>query len=85
MPGATEGFVNIFDVDALTMAYDPVAFAADVLLYGLYTYEEFSALVPIPETIFDAFNGQYLKVSIGKCLITLADILALAERYASFF
>ena len=67
------------------MAYDPIAFAADVLLYGLYTYEEFSALVSVPEEIFDAFNGQYLKVSIGKGLITLADILALAERYASFF
>lgn len=85
MPGATEGLINIFEVDPETMAYDAEAFAEDIAEYGLYTYEEFAALIPIPEEMFDAFNGQYLKVAIGKGLITLAEIALIAERYAAFF
>ena len=39
----------------------------------------------VPEEIFNAFNGKYLKVSIGKGLITEEQIGALIERYAEFF
>ena len=53
--------------------------------YGLYTYEEFNAIIPLPELVFNAFNGQYLKVSIGKGLITLEEIAALLVRYSQFF
>lgn len=42
-------------------------------------------MFPVPEVVFDAFNGQYLKVSIGKGLITLAQIAFLIERYSVFF
>ena len=85
MPGATEGLINIFDVDTTLMKYDAVQMAADIQTYGLYTYEEFNAIIPLPELVFNAFNGQYLKVSIGKGLITLDEIAALLERYAAFF
>lgn len=85
MPGATEGLINIFEVDSTTMQYDQEAFQADIQTYGLFTYEEFSEIIPIPEVIFEAFNGQYLKVSIGKGLITLEGLFALIERYADFF
>ena len=85
MPGATEGLINIFDVDTSLMKYDPVQMAADIQTYGLYTYAEFNAIIPLPEYVFNAFNGQYLKVSIGKGLITLNEIAALLERYAIFF
>lgn len=85
MPGATEGLINIFEVDATTMQYDAASFAADIATYGLYTYEEFAEIIPIPEVIFEAFNGQYLKVSIGKGLITMEGLIALIERYADFF
>ena len=85
MPGATEGLINIFEVDANTMSYDATAFLADITEYGLFTYEEFAALIPIPEEVFDAFNGQYLKVAIGKGLITLNEIALLVQRYATFF
>ena len=67
------------------MTYDAVTFAADVAEYGLFTYEEFAALIPVPEVVFDAFNGQYLKISIGKGLITLAQIAFLIDRYSVFF
>ncbi len=85
MPGATEGFINIFDVDTTLMKYDAMQMAADIQTYGLYTYEEFNEIIPLPEFVFDAFGGQYLKVSIGKGLITLSDIITLLERYADFF
>ena len=85
MPGATEGLINIFEVDPLTMSYDAEAFAADIAEYGLFTYQEFAALIPIPEDVFYAFSGQYLKVSIGKGLITLEEIALLIERYSVFF
>jgi hypothetical protein len=85
MPGATEGLINIFEVDAATMQYDTDSFTADIATYGLFTYEEFAEIIPIPEIIFEAFNGQYLKVSIGKGLITMDGLIALIERYADFF
>lgn len=85
MPGATEGFINIFDVDTTLMKYDATAMAADIQTYGLYTYEEFNAIIPLPEFVFNAFNGQYLKVSVGKGLIILGDIAALLDRYSLFF
>ena len=85
MPGGTEGLINIFDVDTSLMQYDEEQTEEDILTYGLYTYEEFNAIIPLPEYVFDAFNGQYLKVSIGKGLITLDEIAALLERYAAFF
>lgn len=85
MPAATEGFVNTFDVDPLAMKYDEAAMAADVAQYGLFTYEEFYSLVPVPEYVFNAFNGQYLKVAIGKGLITIGQINELFVKYADFF
>jgi hypothetical protein len=85
MPGATEGLINIFEVDAATMQYDQASFQADIATYGLFTYEEFAEIIPIPEIIFEAFNGQYLKVSIGKGLIDIDGLVALVERYAEFF
>lgn len=85
MPGATEGLINIFEVDPVTMSYDAEAYAADIAEYGLFSYQEFASLIPIPEEVFYAFSGQYLKVAIGKGLITLEEIALLIERYAVFF
>lgn len=85
MPGATESFINIFDVDAETMKIDEVAFEQDIETYGLFTYEEFAELLPIPEVIFEAFGGQYLKVAIGKGLTTMEELETLIQRYEKFF
>ncbi len=40
---------------------------------------------PVPEYVFNAFNGQYLKVAIGKGLITIGQINELFVKYADFF
>lgn len=85
MPGATEGLINIFEVDAEKMRINQAAFEADIAAYGLYTYEKFNSIFPVPESIFDAFNGQYLKVSIGKGLITAEELGRLIKSYAKFF
>lgn len=85
MPGATEGLINIFDVDSATMSYNQVAMANDIATYGLYTYAELNAIIPLPLDMFNAVNGQYLKVAIGKGLITLDEIEYLIDRYTSFF
>lgn len=85
MPGATTGLINIFEVDEASMQYNIESFNADILTYGLFTYEEFVNIIPIPEVIFDAFNGQYLKVSIGKGLINIEELIILIDYYADIF
>ncbi len=85
MPGGIDGLFNIFEVDGETMKYDETKMQADIEKYGLFTYEEFVELVPVTEEVFNAFNGEYLKVAIGKGLIGVSDLNALATRYARFF
>lgn len=84
MPGATEGLINIFEVDSDTLKINEVAMQHDIEKYGLFTYEEFAEIYPITEEIFNAFAGQYLKVSIGKGLIDLEKIGELIAHYAEF-
>ena len=85
MPGATEGLINIFEVNPETMQIDEEAFEYDIQNFGLFTYEEFNEIVPITEEMFNAFNGQYLKISIGKGLINLYQIEQLITIYNKFF
>lgn len=85
MPGGIDGLFNIFEVDSETLTYNTEAMNADIEEYGLFTYEEFYEMYPISEEVFDAFNGEYLKVAIGKGLITYERIGELIERYAEFF
>lgn len=85
IPGGINGLFNIFEVDAETMKFDAEAMEADVEMYGLYTYEELNSLVPMQELMFDAVNGQYLKVAIGKGIITIEQISELVERYVGLF
>ena len=85
MPGGIEGFINIFEVDADTLTINAEALRTDIECYGLFTYEEFAAVLPIPEEIFNAFNGQYLKIAMGKGLIDWDTLAKLVERYQEFF
>ena len=79
MPGGIAGLFNIFEVDTDTMRYDEEQMQKDIETYGLFTLEDFGGM--IPEIAFEAFNGDYLKVAMGKGLITWEEIAYLAERY----
>lgn len=83
MPGATEGLINIFEVDSNTMKFNGEAMAADIAKYGLLKYEEVADIMT--EEVFNAFNGQYLAVSIGKGLITWDEVIDLLASYSIFF
>lgn len=85
MPSDTQSFINIFEVDGETMRIDAEKFEADIEKYGLYTYEEINAILPVPEIVFEAFGGQYLKVAIGKGLTTLTELANLFTMYQSYF
>ena len=80
--GNINGMFNYFDVDKSTMGYDQAKKQADIEKYGLLTYEDFNGM--IDEFGFEAYNGQYLAVSIGKGLTTWEDIKALADYYGHF-
>lgn len=85
MPGATEGLINIFEVDSEAMKINEELLKADIDKYGLFTYEEFAEIIPLSEEIFNAFNAQYFKISIGKGLITMEEIINLYNCYSEFF
>lgn len=84
MPGGVGGLFNIFDVDPATMTYDYEAMAKDIETYGLFTYEEMNAMVPLSEDMFNAAGGAYLKISIGKGNMTLDDLVNMIQRYSKY-
>ena len=76
--GDNDPFINIFEYDE-NMKYDEELKQADIEKYGLFTYEDFKDY--ITEDIFNAYNGQYLKVAIGKGYTTFERVLELIEKY----
>lgn len=83
MPGDTEGLINIFEMDADTLQYNQDAMTADIELYGLFEYADFADM--IPEEIFEAFQVQYLSISLGKGLITWDRIEYLIGEFAAYW
>lgn len=73
-----DGLYNIFEYGE-GMKYDEEAMAADIERYGLYTYEDWSDYLTYEQ--FLAYNAQYLKVSVGKGLITEEGLIALIDRF----
>ena len=71
LPNA-DGTYNYFEYDS-GLRYDEQAKAMDIEKYGLYTYEEWSEL--IPSEVFDGYNFKYFKVAIGKGLATYETYL----------
>ena len=80
MPGGISGLFNIFEVDTDTMKYDEAKMQADIETYGLLDMDAFAGM--ITEDMFNAFNGKYLGIAVGKGNLTWEYIAYLAERYA---
>ncbi len=73
-PYDIQGLYNIFDLDE-NMKYDEERMNIDINTYGLFTYEEFIKIIEIPLEAFYVSPAIYLKVSLGKGLITEEQII----------
>lgn len=71
--------LNIFDVDSSNWMYNAEQVQRDVETYGLYTYADFDGL--ISKEAFELYNAAYLKIAVGKGIITWNDILDLIDIY----
>lgn len=67
MPGGITGIFNIFDYDS-DLSYNAEKKQQDIEKYGLFDYSHFEDRIPYE--FYEAFNGQYLKVAIGKGMLT---------------
>ena len=61
------------------MKYDQAVLAEDIATYGLYSYADFEKYITYEQ--YFAFNGDYLKISVGKGKLKFEDILALINTY----
>ena len=68
------GVCNTFEFTE-QFTYDYEKMQSDIELYGLYSYERWQRYMTKQE--FDAFNGAYFKVAVGKGLVTENDIIVL--------
>lgn len=82
MPGGISGLFNIFEYDS-NLQYEQTAYQNDIETYGLFTYEDLAPL-GVTEIMFEAYAGQYLKVALGKGILTMEYLEYLIERYGHF-
>lgn len=73
-----KGLYNIFALDE-DMKYDAQKMEEDIQKYGLFSYEDWKDFVSEEE--FAAFNGAFLKVSIGKGLVTQDEIVGYIDKF----
>ena len=74
--GVHDGLVNFFEYDE-NMKYDEEKMLADIEKYGLYTYEDFAEY--FSEEAFMASPAKWLKIAIGKGLITYDEVILVIE------
>ncbi len=75
-PAYIDAMLNVFDIDRDTMAYDFEQMQKDIETYGLYTYEDFEGLLT-EEEFYAVETMAYLKIAVGKGLMTWEDVLEL--------
>lgn len=78
MPGGITGMFNFFDYGE-GLKYEEAAKAADIAAYGLMRYEDLAAQLTREE--FDAYPAPYLRVALGKGVMTQERLAYLIERY----
>ena len=82
MPGGIQGLFNIFEYGD-NLQYDQEKYQQDIETYGLFTYEEMAPF-GVTEEMFNAYAGKYLKVALGKGVLTEEYLLYLIERYGGY-
>ncbi len=63
------------------LKFDEAAMQADIEKYGLYTYEDFKDYATYEQ--FVGFNAAYLKVSVGKGLVTFEQLIESIYTYVN--
>ena len=81
MPGGINGIFNIFDMDKNHIV-DKEKMNDDILQYGMFDYKDFEKYMS--ENFYEAFNGKYLKVALGKGLLSKNKLAFLIEKYCKF-
>ena len=69
-----------FDVGE-DMTFDKDKMQADIEKYGLYEYEEFKDKLTLVE--FEALNMPYIKVAVGKGILTYDEVIFLLDLHFS--
>ena len=72
IPGNITGLVNYFEYDK-NLKYNEEAMERDIMKYGLYSYDDFKDY--ISEAAYNSSPAVYLKVAVGKGMITYEQIL----------
>ncbi|MBQ7378953.1 MAG: hypothetical protein IJW70_04645 [Clostridia bacterium] len=73
----SEAFFNFLAMGD-DMQYDERALQKDIETYGLFVYDDLSEYMTESEfKAFVASNGHYLKIAVGKGIVTLDEILAM--------
>ena len=72
-------FCNIFEVDSNTLTYNKELMKKDIEKYGLFSYEEYEGKLSYPA--FEMLNLRYMKVALGKGIITEKHRLYLREFF----
>lgn len=75
-----DGWFEYFEIGE-DMKYDEAQMQADLELYGQYDYSDFAAYATYEQ--FIAFNGPYLKVLVGRGVLTFEELLQLVATYVS--
>lgn len=74
-------FESYFDFDS-DYKYDPIKKQQDIDAYGLYTYDEWSDYMS--EWLFEGFNAPYVKVMVGKGLITTEEVYGILTVFMDY-
>ena len=85
-PGATQPFLNIFEVCQENMRFCQVSYSSLIEQYGLLTLEDFREMIhpDFPEMMFYAFSGRYLNISVMTGNTSWTEIIRLIEKYSAF-
>ena len=80
MPGGISGLFNIFEYDE-DLKFNQEDMKLAIKQFGLFEYEDFADYVSKEE--FDSYPTKYLKISMGRGLMTWEDIEYLIARYCN--
>jgi len=82
MPGGISGLFNIFEYNE-NLKYDEDKYLSDISTYGLMTLEELASY-GVNEEMYNAYPAKYLKVALGKGIMSEEQLKYLIKRYGKY-